>query len=203
MSQISNNDRKSSPHWDPLKAGDDLEEQWYFYRSNQYFVFQPRDSCYLPSSFFYGFYFSFLFLVYVCHAIITWQINFFRAKDYDENAQTPIFFYECCKTKYKSGDIADVTFKQFSFLDQSSPYFLISLFIIWQHPQAIQSESLLLIYYPNRQHGPILPAWDRPLWSRARKQVPNFWTMSAMDSQKAAVHNELWRAFFPSSWDKF
>ena len=55
----------------------------------------------------------------------------FRAKDYDENAQTPIFFYECCKTKYKSGDIADVTLEQFSFLDQSSPYFVISLFIIW------------------------------------------------------------------------
>ena len=80
MSQISNNDRKSSPHWDPLKAGDDLEEQWYFYRSNQYFVFHPRDSCYLPSSFFYGFCFSFLFLVYVCHAIITWQIKFLEQK---------------------------------------------------------------------------------------------------------------------------
>ena len=131
MSQISNNDRKSSPHWDPLKAGDDLEEQWYFYRSNQYFVFHTRDSCYLHSSFFYGFYFSFLFLVYVCHAIITWQIKILEQKNYDENAQTPIFFYECCKTKYKSGDIADVTFKQFSFLDQSSPYFVISLFIIW------------------------------------------------------------------------
>ena len=48
----------------------------FLYRSNQYFVFHPRDSCYLHSSFFYGFYFSFLFLVYVCHAIITWQIKF-------------------------------------------------------------------------------------------------------------------------------
>ena len=73
----------------------------------------------------------------------------------------------------------------------------------WQRPQAIRNESLLLIYYPNRQHGPILPAWDHPLWSRARKQVLNFWTMSAMDSQKAAVHSELWRAFFPSSWNEF
>ena len=52
-------------------------------------------------------------------------------KNYDENAQTSIFFYARCKTKCKSGDIADMTFKQFSFLDQSSPYFVISLFIIW------------------------------------------------------------------------
>ena len=107
------------------------------WRSGDIFIAQsifcssPRDSSYLYSSFFYGFYFSFLFLVYVCHAIITWQIKFLEQKNYDENAQTPIFFYECCKTKYKSGDIADVTFKQFSFLDQSSPYFVISLFIIW------------------------------------------------------------------------
>ena len=48
--------------------------------------FHTRDSCYLHSSFFYGFYFSFLFLVYVCHAIITWQIKFLEQKNYDENA---------------------------------------------------------------------------------------------------------------------
>ena len=27
------------PSRDPIKAGNDLEEQWFFYRSNQYFVF--------------------------------------------------------------------------------------------------------------------------------------------------------------------
>ena len=44
---------------------------FFFYRSNQYLVLHPRDSCYLHSSFYFAFYFSFLLLVYVCHAIIT------------------------------------------------------------------------------------------------------------------------------------
>ena len=42
---------------------------FFFYRSNQYFVLHPRESCHLHSFFFLGFSFSFLLLAYVCHAI--------------------------------------------------------------------------------------------------------------------------------------
>ena len=81
-------------------------------------------------------------------------------------------------------------------ISRSSPYFVITLFNLiysWQRPQAIWSESLHLICYLNGQHGPIFPAWDHLLWSRAGEQILNFCTMSAMESPKAAGNSQGWR----------
>ena len=81
-------------------------------------------------------------------------------------------------------------------ISRSSPYFVITLFNLLysrQCPQVIWSESLHLICYLNGQHGPIFPAWDHLLWSRAGEQILNFCTMSAMESPKAAGNNQGWR----------
>ena len=81
-------------------------------------------------------------------------------------------------------------------ISRSSPYFVITLFNLiysWQRSQAIWSESLHLICYLKGQHGPIFPAWDHLLWSRAGEQILNFCTMSAMESPKAAGNSQGWR----------
>ena len=142
MSQISNNDRKSSPHWDPLKTGDDLEEQWFFIVQINILFFTA-----------WLLLFAFIFLLRVLFQFLFFGLRMSRdhhmadtilkEKNYDENVQTPIFFCARCKTKCKSGDIADMTFKQFSFLDQSSPYFVISLFIIWLAAPAGNTKRIL------------------------------------------------------------